>query len=91
MRKGINKLKCGAFLSERYSQFVVLYKILRIPSIDSGDTVRVKKFYQYYDTSRVDTGSSFKSTSTFFSTTIKISHVNEIFKHKILNYSFLKI
>ena len=85
MKKGINKLRAGAFLSERGSNYVILYKIMRIPSLVDGDMVRVKKFFQYYDTPRAEKGSSVKSLSSLLLESVKNSHVNEIFKHKILN------
>lgn len=89
MKKGINKLKRGAFLSERDSKYVILYKILRAPSLVDGDMVRVEKFFQYYDTPRAEKGSSIRSISSLLLERVKISHINEIFKHKILilNYS----
>ena len=88
MKKGINKLKRGAFLSERDSKFVILYKILCIPSLVDGDMVRVKKFFQYYNTPRAEKGSSVRPLSSLLLERVKISHVNEIFKHKILNLNY---
>lgn len=88
MRKGINKLKRGAFLSERDSKFVILYKIIRIPTLVDGDNVRVEKFFQYYNTPCAEKGSSVKLLSSLLLERVKISHVNEIFKHKILNLNY---
>ena len=92
MRKGINKLKRGAFLSERDSKFVILFKIIRIPTLVEGHIVQVEKFFQYYNTPLAEKGSSTKSLSSLLLKRVKISHVNEIFKHKILslNYSSLE-
>ena len=92
MKKGINKLRCGAFLSERDSKHVILYKILRTPSLVEGDMVRVEKFFQYYDTPCAEKGSSVRPLSSLLLERVKISHVNEIFTHKILklNYSSFK-
>ena len=88
MRKGINKLKRGAFLSERDSKFVILYKIIRIPTLVDGDMVRVEKFFQYHNTPRAEKGSSVRPLSSLLLERVKISHVNEIFKHKILNLNY---
>lgn len=90
MKKGINKLKCGAFLSERTSKFVISYKILKMPSLVDGDMAQVEKFFQYYDTPHAEIGSSVRSIPSLLLERVKISHVNEIFKHKIVSYSFLK-
>ena len=84
----INILKPGAFLSERDSKCVILYKILRMPQMVGGDMVRVEKFFQYYDTPRSEKGSSIRSLPSLLLERVKISHVNEIFKHKILNLNY---
>lgn len=89
MKKGINKLKRGAFLSERDSKYVILYKILSMPSlVDRDNMVRVEKFFQYYDTPRAEKGSSVRPLSSLLLEGVKISHINEIFKHKILNLKY---
>lgn len=87
-RVNINILKRGAFLSERDSRYVILYKILRVPSFVDGDMIRVEKFFQYYDTLSSEKGSSFRPLSSLLSESVKISHINEIFKHKILNLNY---
>lgn len=87
-RVNINILKCGAFLSERDSQCVISYKILRMPSLVDRDMVQVEKFFQYYNTPRGDKGSSVRPLSSLLLEHVKISHVNEIFKHKILNLNY---
>ena len=84
-RVNINILRRGAFLSERDSRYVILYKILRVPSFVDGDMVRVEKFFQYYDTLSSEKGSSFRPLPSLLLESVKISHINEIFKHKILN------
>lgn len=86
--KRVNILKRGAFLSERDSKYVILYKILRTPSLVDGDMVRVEKFFQYYDTPRGEKGSSVRPLSSLLLGRVKISHVNEIFKHKILSLKY---
>lgn len=84
MKSSVTKTKTmkGVYRSDRRSEYISLYKILG----SNAEMVRIRKYYYYPDTGRINYGGQTRSLEMILLHT-KLSFLNEIFKHKILDLS----